>query len=52
MANLAGPVLCVRPYCHNDYYWDVYFATNKAIVGATGCPVPNVHQTHHLHTAA
>jgi len=26
-----GPVLAVRPYCHNDYYWQVYFDTNMAI---------------------
>lgn len=30
--NLAGPVLAVRPFCHNDHYWDVYFATNEAIL--------------------
>lgn len=29
--NLAGPVLAVRPFCHTDHYWDVYFATNKII---------------------
>ena len=29
--NLLGPVLAVRPYCHNDHYWQVYFDTNKAI---------------------
>jgi small conductance mechanosensitive channel len=23
--NLAGPVLAVRPYCHTDHYWQVYF---------------------------
>jgi small conductance mechanosensitive channel len=28
-ANLAGPVLAVRPFTHNDNYWSVYFATNK-----------------------
>jgi small conductance mechanosensitive channel len=22
----------VRPYCHNDHYWQVYFDTNEAIV--------------------
>jgi small conductance mechanosensitive channel len=27
-----GPVLAVRPYCHNEDYWQVYFDTNKAIV--------------------
>jgi small conductance mechanosensitive channel len=26
-----GPVLAVRPYCHNDYYWQVYFDANMAI---------------------
>lgn len=26
-----GPILAVRPFCHNDHYWDVYFATNNAI---------------------
>jgi small conductance mechanosensitive channel len=26
-----GPVLAVRPFCHNDQYWDVYFETNQAI---------------------
>jgi hypothetical protein len=36
-------VLAVRPYTHNDNYWQVYFATNKAIVetfGEAGYPVP------------
>ena len=26
-----GPVLAVRPYCHTDDYWQVYFDTNKVI---------------------
>ena len=26
-----GPVLAVRPYCHNNHYWQVYFDTNMAI---------------------
>jgi len=41
-----GPVLAVRPFCHNDHYWDVYFATNEAIVevfGKAGYPVPEQH---------
>lgn len=45
--NLAGTKLAVRPYCHNNDYWQVYFDTNKAIaeVGATnGWPVPAPHQ--------
>lgn len=29
--TLAGPVLAVRPFCHTDHYWDVYFATNRII---------------------
>src|SRR2546429_4659589 len=28
--NLAGPVLAVRPYCHTDHYWQVYFDTNRS----------------------
>lgn len=39
----AGPVLAVRPYCHNRDYWQVYFDTNRAIaeVGGTAhWPVP------------
>lgn len=27
-----GPLLAVRPYTHTDHYWQVYFATNKAII--------------------
>lgn len=45
--TLAGPVLAVRPYCHNDHYWQVYFDTNRVIreaLGAAGFAVP---QTHH-----
>jgi small conductance mechanosensitive channel len=26
-----GPVLAIRPYCHNDHYWQVYFDANMAI---------------------
>ncbi len=48
--TLAGPVLAVRPYCHNDHYWDVYFATNKAIqeeFSQAGYPAPNHHYLIH-----
>jgi small conductance mechanosensitive channel len=31
-----GPVLAVRPYCHNDHYWQVYFDTNMVIREALG----------------
>ena len=27
----AGPVLAIRPYTSNDFYWQVYFDTNLAI---------------------
>ncbi len=30
--NLVGPIIAVRPYCHTDHYWQVYFDTNEAIV--------------------
>lgn len=44
--TLAGPVLCVRPYCHTDHYWQVFFDTNAAIkeeFGAAGYAVPEQH---------
>ena len=44
--NLNGPVLAVRPYCHTDHYWQVYFDTNKIIretFGTAGYPVPEQH---------
>jgi small conductance mechanosensitive channel len=39
-----GPVLAVRPYTHNNNYWQVYFDTNRAICdtfGEAGYPVPS-----------
>jgi small conductance mechanosensitive channel len=27
----SGPELCVRPYCSNQHYWQVYFDTNRLI---------------------
>lgn len=41
--NLVGPVLIVRPYCHNDHYWQVYFDTNRIIkesLTEAGFPAP------------
>ncbi|MBK7675653.1 MAG: mechanosensitive ion channel family protein [Candidatus Accumulibacter sp.] len=41
--NLVGPVLAVRPYCHTDHYWQVYFDTNRTIresLSAAGFPAP------------
>ncbi len=38
-----GPVLAVRPYCHNDNYWQVYFDANLAIrevLGDSAFPGP------------
>jgi small conductance mechanosensitive channel len=44
--NLAGPVLAVRPFCHNNHYWDVYFATNEAILEElTAAGYPNAEHT-------
>jgi small conductance mechanosensitive channel len=39
----AGPQLCVRPYCSNQHYWQVYFDTNRLIretFGKAGYPAP------------
>jgi small conductance mechanosensitive channel len=39
----AGPLLCVRPYCSNRHYWQVYFDTNRIIresFGEAGYPAP------------
>ena len=39
----AGPQLAVRPYCHTDAYWQVYFDANRAIretFATAGYPVP------------
>jgi small conductance mechanosensitive channel len=41
--NLVGPVIAVRPYTHNDHYWQVYFETNETIVRVckeAGWPAP------------
>lgn len=38
-----GPLLCVRPYAHNENYWQVYFDTNRAIIQTfkeAGYPTP------------
>ena len=31
-----GTQLAVRPYCHNDHYWQVFFDTNKLIAATFG----------------
>jgi small conductance mechanosensitive channel len=41
--NAAGTKLVVRPYCASEHYWQVYFATNQALleVGSqAGWPIP------------
>lgn len=41
--TLVGPVLAVRPFCHNDHYWQVYFDGNRAMreaLAAAGFPSP------------
>ena len=34
--NLMGTVIAVRPYTHNDHYWQVYFDTNYVIQDVLG----------------
>lgn len=39
----SGPMLCVRPYCSNANYWQVYFDTNRTVreaFGEAGFPAP------------
>jgi small conductance mechanosensitive channel len=41
--NLLGTVIAVRPYCHTDHYWQVYFDTNEMMVRVgqeAGWPAP------------
>jgi small conductance mechanosensitive channel len=41
--SMVGPILAVRPYCHNDHYWQVYFDGNRVIresLAASGFPAP------------
>ncbi|HEY4031118.1 MAG TPA: mechanosensitive ion channel family protein [Caulobacteraceae bacterium] len=47
--NTLGTLLAVRPYCHTDHYWQVYFDTNRLIAqtfGSAGYPAPYVVQEH------
>jgi small conductance mechanosensitive channel len=46
--NEYGTKLVVRPFCHTDHYWQVYFDTNRAIAttfSGAGYPVPSQYQT-------
>jgi len=49
--NLVGPVISVRPYTHNDHYWQVYFDTNETIVRVcqeAGWPAPTPTQINRM----
>jgi small conductance mechanosensitive channel len=49
--NLVGPVISVRPYCHTDHYWQVYFDTNAAMLRVAkeaGWPAPTPSQINRL----
>jgi small conductance mechanosensitive channel len=53
--TLVGPVLAVRPYCHNDHYWQVYFDSNRIIresFGQAGYAAPMPAQMVVMHQAA
>ncbi len=42
--NERGTQLAVRPYCHTDHYWQVYFDTNRLIAetfGTAGYAAPH-----------
>jgi small conductance mechanosensitive channel len=45
--NLLGPVIAIRPFTHNDHYWQVYFDTNEMILrvaAEAGWPAPTPSQ--------
>ena len=49
--NLVGPVLAVRPYTHNNHYWQVYFDTNAMtlqICKEAGWPAPTPTQINRM----
>jgi len=51
----VGPVLAIRPYTSNEFYWQVYFDTNMAIreVGDGTFPAPMpVYGVQHMNTQA
>ena len=55
----AGPVLAIRPYTNNQFYWQVYFDTNMAIREVLGdgafpspMPVYGIQQVGQVSTAA
>jgi small conductance mechanosensitive channel len=49
--NLVGTVIAVRPYCHTDHYWQVYFVSNEAILRVAqeaGWPAPTPAQVNRI----
>ena len=47
---LAGPLFFVRPYCHTDHYWQVYFDALRTVAQAfseAGHPAPQQHLAVH-----
>ncbi|MHA7683393.1 mechanosensitive ion channel family protein [Cupriavidus sp. PET2-C1] len=53
--TLVGPVLAVRPHCHTDHYWQVYFDSNRVIresFGEAGFAAPMPAQLVVLQNAA
>jgi small conductance mechanosensitive channel len=42
--SAVGTTLTVRPYCHTEHYWQVYFDTNRLISELFGAPVA-IHAT-------
>ncbi len=49
--NLVGPVVAVRPYTHNNHYWQVYFDTNAMILQVckeAGWPAPTPTQINRM----
>jgi small conductance mechanosensitive channel len=45
--NALGALLAVRPYCHTDHYWQVWFDTNRVIreeFARAGYAVPAHHE--------
>lgn len=52
--TLVGPVLAVRPYCHSNHYWQVYFGCNQVIreaLSEAGFPTPLPAHSVHLNQA-
>lgn len=50
--NEFGTQLVVRPFCHTDNYWQVYFDAHRAIAdsfGQAGYPVPASYQIEYEH---